>query len=499
MLVRQKEEAERRAKEQTAYEQLQREKEKADRLARENAEKKESASKPEIPLWQRQGVRAGIALTAIAALAITGWLVHRRNMSIATSKNPETHYTQGELLRSQKNFGEAIEEYREAIGLKPDYAAAHFGLGIALRDNGNLDDAAAEFREVIREHPADAGAHDALGLTLFRKGDFDGATKEYQEATRLNPSNAEAHYLLANALEKTGDHDAAIREYREVIRLQPDFANSHAMPDLTVPEKNAPRLASSNPPVAPTPKKPAVDTTAPARVTQGGNVQAAKLLKRPPAVYPQEAIQARISGRVRVHAVIAKDGTVREVYVMSGPSLLVKSAMDAVKQSLYTPTLLDGHPVEVDTTIDMVYKLPPAAAPAAPPDATGPSLSSGTENPKPSLPSAAKATCTFGKIDFTEEGNKLTGMVPYTYQGSYPLDAVALRGIPLKKDNQQISGLTYAQSTLPTATGKIGFSIEGHPSLGKKGEASDILVIAIFVKQTGAIVCGEKVLYQRQW
>jgi Flp pilus assembly protein TadD len=498
LVARQKEEAERRAKERTAYERMQWEKEKADRAAKEKAEKEGSRFYSEKHDWERRNVRAGLALLAIATIGISGWLVHKRNLRSAALKNPESHFAKGEMLRSQKNFGAAIAEYQEAIRLKPDYAAAHLGLGITFRDNADWNDAASEFREVIRERPTDAGAHAALALTLFRTGDFDGATSGYREATRLNPENAEAHYLLANALDKKGDHEAAVGEYREAIRLQPSFASSHPMPDLTVAEKKVAAAGSSNPTGAPTPKKAPVESAAPPRVKEGGNVQAARLLKRPVPIYPVAALQARVSGRVRVHAIIATDGTVREVYVLSGPGMLVKSSLDAVKQSLYRPTLLNGHPVEVDTTIDLEYKLPPVA-PAIAPETTASAAPGAAGASKSTQASPNNATCTFGKIEFTEQGNKLVGMVPYTYQGSYSLDAVALRGVPLKKDKQQIAGLSYGQSTLLTASGTAGFSIEGHPSLGKKSEASEYLIIAIFVKLTGVIVCGESVPYQRQW
>jgi len=89
--------------------------------------------------------------------------------------------------------------------------------------------------------------------------------------------------------------------------------------------------------------------------------------------------------------------------------------------------------------------------------------------------------------------------VPYTYQGSYPLDAVALRGIPLKKDKQQVSGLTYGQSTLKAASGTAPFSVEGHPTLNHQEEESFYLVISVVVKQNNALVCGELVPYQRKW
>jgi protein TonB len=66
---------------------------------------------------------------------------------------------------------------------------------------------------------------------------------------------------------------------------------------------------------------------------------------------------AHVSGTVVLHAVIAKDGTIQELQYVSGPPLLMKSAMDAVKQWRYKPTQLNGDPVEVDTTIDVVFTL----------------------------------------------------------------------------------------------------------------------------------------------
>ena len=58
-----------------------------------------------------------------------------------------------------------------------------------------------------------------------------------------------------------------------------------------------------------------------------------------------------------LHAIIAKDGTVQELTYVSGPALLMRAAMDAVRQWRYQPTLLSGEPVEVDTTISVIFSL----------------------------------------------------------------------------------------------------------------------------------------------
>jgi protein TonB len=102
----------------------------------------------------------------------------------------------------------------------------------------------------------------------------------------------------------------------------------------------------------PPPPKPTVT-----RQRVGGNVQAAKLVYGPKPIYPPLARQARISGTVRLQAIIAKDGTVIELQVLSGPALLVQAATDAVRQWRYQPTLLNGEPIEVVTTVDVIFSL----------------------------------------------------------------------------------------------------------------------------------------------
>jgi tetratricopeptide (TPR) repeat protein len=92
---------------------------------------------------------------------------------------------------------EAIAEYREAIGLKPDFAEAHINLGFALEHTGQIDAAIAEYREAIRAKPDFALAHYNLGVTLGYKRQYDAAIVEYRETIRLTPDFAAAHTNLA--------------------------------------------------------------------------------------------------------------------------------------------------------------------------------------------------------------------------------------------------------------------------------------------------------------
>jgi periplasmic protein TonB len=111
-------------------------------------------------------------------------------------------------------------------------------------------------------------------------------------------------------------------------------------------------------PVAAPPPPPSVKKSVQTpRVRIGGIVQSAKLIRQPKPVYPELAKRARIQGVVRLHALISRDGTIEGLKVVSGHPLLVPSALEAVKQWVYQPTLLDGEPVEVETDIDVNFTL----------------------------------------------------------------------------------------------------------------------------------------------
>jgi protein TonB len=110
------------------------------------------------------------------------------------------------------------------------------------------------------------------------------------------------------------------------------------------------------PPAAPA--KPAfTDPTAAGPVRVSSELQAAKIIKKVVPQYPVLARQARISGTVKLMGIIAKDGTVQKLQVISGHPLLQKAALDAVSQWRYQPTILNGQPVEVIAPIDVIFTL----------------------------------------------------------------------------------------------------------------------------------------------
>jgi len=82
----------------------------------------------------------------------------------------------------------------------------------------------------------------------------------------------------------------------------------------------------------------------------------ALLINKVEPIYPKLALLAGIRGEVRLHAIIAKDGTIQSITVVNGHPLLVRAAEDAVRQWRYRPYVLNKEPVEVETFITVNFK-----------------------------------------------------------------------------------------------------------------------------------------------
>jgi TonB family protein len=104
----------------------------------------------------------------------------------------------------------------------------------------------------------------------------------------------------------------------------------------------------------------AAPNAAPRRIKVGGSVQAARLLQQPKPVYPASAESAGIAGTVLLRAIVSTDGGIIGLTLLSSPDpALADAAIESVRQWRYQPTLLNGQPVEVVTTISVNFRLEP--------------------------------------------------------------------------------------------------------------------------------------------
>jgi TonB family protein len=94
---------------------------------------------------------------------------------------------------------------------------------------------------------------------------------------------------------------------------------------------------------------------APRRVAVSAGVAVSLLKTKIGPAYPAEALKNHVSGTVVLHATISTKGAVEALRVLSGPASLQQAALDAVRQWTYRPYLLNNMPVEVETTINIVF------------------------------------------------------------------------------------------------------------------------------------------------
>ena len=88
----------------------------------------------------------------------------------------------------------------------------------------------------------------------------------------------------------------------------------------------------------------------------GGEVQSAQLIKSVPPVYPLMAKSQHVSGNVQIDALIDASGNVAELKILSGPGMLHRAALDAVKQWKYKPAMLDGQPTSMHLTVTVQFR-----------------------------------------------------------------------------------------------------------------------------------------------
>jgi tetratricopeptide (TPR) repeat protein len=158
----------------------------------------------------------------------------------------EAHSNLGVDLLSQGQTGEAIRHYREALRIKPDYAKAQYNLGYALLQLSDYNKAIRHFKEAVRIDPDYAKAHHNLGMALVKQSKYEEAILHFKEALRVNPEDVRSHNNLGAALYRQGRFEEAIHHYREALELQPDFEEAQINLGIALEKSGNPDKAISH-------------------------------------------------------------------------------------------------------------------------------------------------------------------------------------------------------------------------------------------------------------
>ena len=102
---------------------------------------------------------------------------------------------------------------------------------------------------------------------------------------------------------------------------------------------------------------PKIQAAPPKKISISAGVSAGMLIQKTQPIYPPIAKAARMQGTVILQATISKTGVIENLRVVSGPAMLQQAALDAVKTWRYRPYLLNNEPVEVETTVNVIFSL----------------------------------------------------------------------------------------------------------------------------------------------
>ena len=163
-------------------------------------------------------------------------------------------------------------------------------------------------------------------------------------------------------------HTTPTHEFTFCLSCPPVLTTSHTQPSNSahsdenitgadIMEGTGPECSECKGLAANTGPHPAIPEVSTPSIVHVIHIDPAMLIHRVEPIFPTLARLTGREGRVELHALIGPDGTVRSLEALEGDPMFYQSALDAVRQWRYKPTLLNGRAVEVDTHITVIYKL----------------------------------------------------------------------------------------------------------------------------------------------
>lgn len=337
-----------------------------------------------------------------------------------SSTDARTWVNQGVQAFKNARYGDALKAFQKAVDLEPFAVTPRLYLATAYmqqfipgaqtpENNDIAERAEAGFRRVLELESGNKLAMASLASLALNRKNWDAATDWYRRLLAADPNNKEAYYSLAfitwsrwypayaEARTRLGMRpedpgplrdpavrtnlraewwsalDEAIWNLNRALELDPQYADAMAYMNLLIRERAdlrdnlleyrqdtvaADQWVSRAIDAKKAPVPQPAPGPAPQQIRVGAAVQQSQLVRRVEPVYPPLALQAGIRGVVVFNAVIGKDGAIQNLTVVSGHPLLAPAAIEAVKQWVYRPTLLNGNPIEVATQIEVPFPLP---------------------------------------------------------------------------------------------------------------------------------------------
>jgi tetratricopeptide (TPR) repeat protein len=140
--------------------------------------------------------------------------------------NHEAHNNLGYTLALKGDLKGAIASYREAIRIKPDFIEAYYHMGQALQERGDLRASIESYNQLLRFKPDSADAFNARGAVLQLKGELDAAIESYHQVLNLDSNYYEAYNNMGSAWQAKGELDRAIECFDQALKIKPEYASA---------------------------------------------------------------------------------------------------------------------------------------------------------------------------------------------------------------------------------------------------------------------------------
>ncbi|MBI4698921.1 MAG: tetratricopeptide repeat protein [Nitrospirae bacterium] len=162
-----------------------------------------------------------IVLFAVLPFILTAQILY------AQKPTARTFFDLGIQYSEKAEYSQAIDAFKQAIRLKPDYAEAHCNLGHALYGFHRYTEAADAYKKAVEIKPGYGEAYIGLGIVSSMLGRNDEAVEALKKAVKIYPKNAEVYYNLGNIYGELKKYRDAVEALAQAVRIRPEFAEAH--------------------------------------------------------------------------------------------------------------------------------------------------------------------------------------------------------------------------------------------------------------------------------
>ncbi|MCA1592058.1 MAG: tetratricopeptide repeat protein [Acidobacteria bacterium] len=178
-------------------------------------------------------VFASLASLAPRAVALSAQGTRKQARTVKRDKSaarraptPEDFFRKGNASLKAEQYQEAVEAFKEATRLKPDFTIAYNNLGVTYGRVGQYAEAIEAYKRAIGLNPGSADTYFNLGVAYGKAQRYDEAIAAYAEAIRLKPEYADAYFNSGLMHEKLEQHAQAVESYKRVLSINPDYPNA---------------------------------------------------------------------------------------------------------------------------------------------------------------------------------------------------------------------------------------------------------------------------------